>query len=131
MELVLTDKQYEYINDDTRHLMVMGSAGSGKTIFASTKVILYALEHPNARIGVFRQTLPSLRETAWREIVELLDKYGIEYKENKSNGIVTLSNGSTISFTPTDDSKKLRSRNLDFVYIEQCEEISEESFIAI
>ena len=130
-ELVLTDKQYEYIDDMTRHLMVMGSAGSGKTIFASTKVILYALEHPNARIGVFRQTLPSLRETAWREIVELLDKYNIEYKENRSNGLVTLSNGSTISFTPVDDEKKLRSLNLDMVYIEQCEEITEEAFIEL
>ena len=67
-ELVLTDKQAEHIDDMTRHLMIMGSAGSGKTIFASIKVILYALKYPNARIGVFRQTLPSLRETAWREI---------------------------------------------------------------
>lgn len=130
-ELVLTDKQAEYIDDMTRHLMVMGSAGSGKTIFASTKVILYALEHPNARIGVFRQTLPSLRETSWREIRELLEKYHIDFDENKSNGIITLSNGSTISFTPTDDDKKLRSLNLDFVYIEQCEEISEEAFIEL
>jgi len=131
MELVLTDKQYEHIWDKTRHLMIMGSAGSGKTIFACTKVILYALEYPNARVGVFRQTLPSLRETAWREIIELLDKYKIEYKENKSNGLVTLSNGSTISFTPVDDEKKLRSLNLDFVYIEQCEEITEEAFIEL
>lgn len=131
VELILSDKQYEYIDDDTRHLMIMGSAGSGKTIFACTKVILYALKYPNARIGVFRQTLPSLRETAWREIVELLTQYKIEFKENKSNGIVTLSNGSTISFTPTDDEKKLRSLNLDMVYVEQCEELSEEAFIEL
>ena len=131
MDLVLTDKQFEHIDDMTRHLMIMGSAGSGKTIFASTKVILYALKYPNARIGVFRQTLPSLRETAWREIVELLDKYNVDFKENKSNGLVTLSNGSTISFTPVDDEKKLRSLNLDFVYIEQCEEITEEAFIEL
>ena len=131
MKLVLTDKQADYIDDMTRHLMIMGSAGSGKTLYACTKVILYALEHPNARIGVFRQTLPSLRETSWREIVELLNKYNIEYKENKSNGLITLSNKSTISFTPVDDEKKLRSLNLDFVYIEQCEEISEEAFIEL
>lgn len=127
-ELVLTDKQAEWIGDRTRHLMVLGSAGSGKTFFACVKVILYALEHPKARVGVFRQTLPSLRETAWREIREVLDNYGIEYQENKSNGIITLSNKSTISFTPTDDDRKLRSLNLDMVYIEQCEEITEEAF---
>ena len=82
-ELVLTDKQEEWIDDKTRHLMIMGSAGSGKTFFACVKVIMYALEHPKARVGVFRQTLPSLRETAWREIREILDEYKIEYKENK------------------------------------------------
>ena len=131
VELVLTDKQYENIDDDTRHLMIMGSAGSGKTIFACTKVILYALKYDNARIGVFRQTLPSLRETSWLEIRNLLDQYGIVYKENKSNGLIALSNGSTISFTPVDDEKKLRSLNLDFVYIEQCEEITEEAFIEL
>lgn len=131
MELVLTDKQYEYIDDNTRHLMVMGSAGSGKTIFACTKVILYALKYPNARIGVFRLTLPSLRETSWLEIRNLLDQYKIDYKENKSNGLITISNGSTISFTPVDDEKKLRSLNLDMVYIEQCEEITEEAFIEL
>lgn len=108
--------------------MVLGSAGSGKTFFACVKTIMYALEHPKCRIGVFRQTLPSLRETAWREIREVLDTYKIEYKENKSNGLITLSNDSTISFTPTDDDRKLRSLNLDMVYIEQCEEITEEAF---
>ena len=87
--------------------------------------------YPNSRIGVFRLTLPSLRETSWREIVELLEKYKIQYKENKSNGLISLSNGSTISFTPVDDEKKLRSLNLDFVYIEQCEEITEEAFIEL
>ena len=54
MQLVLTDKQFEHIDDDTRHLMVMGSAGSGKTIFACTKVILYGLKYPNARIRRFQ-----------------------------------------------------------------------------
>ena len=127
-QLVLTDKQEEWIDDKTRHLMIMGSAGSGKTFFACVKVIMYALEHPNARVGVFRQTLPSLRETSWREIREILDEYKIDYEENKSNGIITLSNDSTISFTPTDDDRKLRSLNLDYVYIEQCEEIAEEAF---
>ena len=90
VELVLSDKQFEYIDDTTRHLMIQGSAGSGKTIFACTKVILYALKYPRSRIGIFRQTLSSLRETSWLEIRSLLDKYQIEYKENKSNGLITL-----------------------------------------
>ena len=68
VEFVLTDRQYELIDDKTRFLLITGSAGSGKTIFCCFKTIMYGLDHPNARIGVFRSTLPALRETAWLEI---------------------------------------------------------------
>lgn len=98
------------------------------TIFASSKVILYALEHDNARVGVFRQTLPSLKKTAWLEIRKILEKYNIEFEENKSDGVITLTNGSTLSFIPLDDPKKVRSLNLDLVYIEQCEETSFDTY---
>ena len=127
-ELVLTDKQADFIDDRTRHLMVLGSAGSGKTLFACVKTILYATEHPRARCYVFRQTLPSLKKTAWLEIRKLLDQLKIEYKENKSDGVITLNNDSTISFIPLDDPKKIRSLNADWAYIEQCEEISKDSY---
>lgn len=130
-ELVLTDKQYEHIGDNTRHLMIMGSAGSGKTIYACTKVVLYALEFPKARVGVFRQTLPSLKKTAWKEIREFLVKYNISHNENKSDGIITFDNGSTIEFIPTDSDEKLRSLNLDFVYVEQAEEISKDVYVEL
>lgn len=58
----------------------------------------------------------------------MLDNLGIDYKENKSNAIMTLSNGATISFTPLDDDRKIRSLNLDYIFVEQCEEVSEEVF---
>lgn len=128
VDFVLTDRQYEVIDDKTRFLLITGSAGSGKTIFACFKTIMYAVEHPHARVGVFRKTLPSLRETAWREIREMLIQFGIEFEENKSSAIITLNNQSTISFTPLDSDEKIRSLNLDFVFIEQCEEITEEIF---
>jgi len=128
VEFVLTDRQYELIDDKTRFLLITGSAGSGKTIFCCFKTIMYAVDHPKARVGVFRSTLPALRETAWREIRELLLKFNIEFDENKTNAIITLNNGSTISFTPLDDDKKIRSLNLDYVFVEQCEEVSEEIF---
>ena len=132
MKLVLSDKQAENIDDRTRHLMVLGSAGSGKTIFACVKVILYALSYENARIGVFRHTLPALRETAWKEIRELLKKYKIKFDENKSNGVITIeSTGSTITFMPLDSDEKIRSLSLDYVYVEQAEEVDEDIYLEL
>jgi len=119
----LTLKQKKTIHCKARKLLVEGSAGSGKTIYAVHKVILYALEHPNARLAVFRGTLPALKVTAWLEIREALYNYDIYFQENKSDNIITFLNGSTIQFKGLDDLKKIRSLNLDFIWIEQAEEI--------
>ena len=66
--------------------------------------------------------------TAWLEIREALDNYGIPYKENKSEGVMTFPTGSTISFKGLDDPNKIRSLNMDFIYVEQAEEISKDVF---
>ena len=132
VEWELSEAQAEHFFDRSRYLIVEGSAGSGKTIFASHKVVLYALEHKNARIGVFRLTLPSLKITAWLEIRNVLIKYKIAYDENKSEGTITLTNGATILFKSLDDLRKIRSMNLDYIYLEQAEEVRDiETFIEL
>ncbi|MFA0846361.1 MAG: PBSX family phage terminase large subunit [Methanobacterium formicicum] len=120
----LSRKQKKNINRTDRKLLIEGSAGSGKTIYAVHKVLKYGLEHKNARIGVFRDTLPALKATSWLELREALENYGIPFYENKNEGIIRLPTGSTILFKPLDDLKKIRSLNLDFVWVEQAEEIS-------
>lgn len=128
---VLTDKQKKYINNRDRVLVVEGSAGSGKTLFAVHKTILYAMEHENARIGVFRYTLPSLRQTSWKEIRARLNYYKIPFKENKSDGTITLFNDAEIMFKSLDDLNKIRSLNLDYIYVEQAEEIDRDTYIEL
>lgn len=128
----LSEAQAEHLFDRSRYLVVEGSAGSGKTIFAAHKVVLYALEHKKARIGVFRLTLPSLKITAWLEIRNVLIKYDIPYDENKSEGTITLQNGAVMLFKSLDDLKKIRSMNLDYIYAEQMEEVRDyEVFIEL
>jgi len=96
---------------------------------------MYALEHPGARIGVFRLTLPALKITAWLEIRRALMEYGIPFKENKSEGIIELETNKerpVIFFKSLDDLKKIRSMNLDFIYVEQAEEVRDvETFIEL
>ena len=55
----MTPTQQRWINDRTRELLIEGSAGSGKTIFACYKVIFYALQYPNASIYIYRKTFQS------------------------------------------------------------------------
>lgn len=120
----LSRKQATNINRTDRKILVEGSAGSGKTIYAVHKVLKYGLENPRSRIGVFRETMPALKATAWFEIKEALDDYKIKYKENKSSldPRITLFNGTIIRFRSLDDLRKIRSLNLDMVWVEQAEE---------
>lgn len=127
----LSRKQESNIYRQDRKLLIEGSAGSGKTIYAVHKTLKYGLENRNARIGVFRDTLPALRATAWLEIREALINYDIPYVENKVEGTITLPTGSTILFKSLDDLKKIRSLNLDFIWVEQGEEISFEVFLEL
>ena len=75
----MTPTQQRWINDRTRELLVEGSAGSGKTIFACLKVIKYGLENKNASIYIYRKTLPSLKRTSWKEIRNILNNYHIPH----------------------------------------------------
>ena len=64
----MTPTQQRWINDRTRELLIEGSAGSGKTIFACLKVIKYGLENKDASIYIYRKTLPSLKRTSLKEV---------------------------------------------------------------
>lgn len=124
----MTSAQTEWINNDSRELLVEGSAGSGKTIFACYKVIFYALNNPNASIYVYRVTLPALKKTSWKEIRNILDSLKLEYEENKTDGIITFPNNSKIFFGALDELSKVRSLNADLIYIEQAEELTNFDF---
>lgn len=127
----MTPTQQRWINDQTRELLIEGSAGSGKTIFACYKVIFYALKYPNASIYIYRKTLPSLKRTSWKEIRNILYDLGIPYDENKSEGVITLGespNESKLYFGALDELSKVRSINADMIYIEQAEELTSPEF---
>ena len=124
----MTPTQKRWINDKTRELLIEGSAGSGKTLFACYKTIFYGLTYPDSSIYVYRKTLPSLKRTSWKEIRNILQKYKIPYHENKSEGTIELGDNSKIYFGALDESSKVRSINADLIYIEQAEELTNSDF---
>ena len=128
-QIELTPTQQKWINDRTRELLIEGSAGSGKTIFACIKAIKYGLENPGSSIYVYRKTLPSLKRTSLKEIVQILDKYHIPYHQNKSEGTIELlQTKSVLNFGALDSISKVRSINADLIYIEQAEELQDTEF---
>lgn len=122
----LMDYQKSEIYDTTYNLLVTGSAGSGKTIFGAYKTLYYAFTQPGTEILVTRKTGPSLQMTCVKEIIGILTEQNLMpfCKYNASTSTLYLPNGSVIHFKSIDNLQKFRSITMDFIWVEQAEEIS-------
>lgn len=121
----LTKTGLKYFNDTTYELFIDGSAGSGKTKFACYKTIMYALTYPESDIFVIRETMPSIKHTVWKEILNILLNMGIRIKPHLADHYIRLlDNDSLIQFVSIDNDTKIRSANVDMIYIEQIEELT-------
>ena len=99
------EKFYPYLFDYSKRWNVyMGSAGSqpsGKSHFIAQKFIIKALnDKEGRRILVCRKTANTIRETVWRNIVDMLNFFQITDRcnINKTERVIKLPNGSEFIF---------------------------------
>ena len=96
------EKFYPHLFDYSKRWNVyMGSAGSGKSHFIAQKLIIKALnDKEGRRILVCRKTANTIRETVWRNIVDMLNFFQITDRcnINKTERVIKLPNGSEFIF---------------------------------
>ena len=119
----------EVIEYREKYLFVYGSRGSGKSTTVAHKIISHALEYPKSKILVTRKTLPSLRVTAMRILLEELDKYQVPYDYKKTDHEIHFHNYSTIFFIPMylttgGRNERLKSSTFDWIWVEEATEFS-------
>ena len=117
-------------NSDKRILVIYGGAGSGKSVATAQEICLKFIQGNGVKILVTRKTLPSLRITAYQMIMDTLDEMNIPYRHNKSEMKVSF-NGNEILFKSLDDSEKIKSLSLNYVWVEEATDISKEDFMQI
>jgi phage terminase large subunit len=116
------------ITDEKRYLILYGGAGSGKSVFASQKVVLRCMASRH-RILVVRRVARTLRRSVFTEIKARLVDWGLynTAKINTSEMHITFPNGSEIIFAGVDDVEKLKSiSGITSIWIEEATELSEE-----
>lgn len=95
---------------------------SGKTRGAIEDLIVSAFEFPGTGWLIGRKTLPSLKDSTWREFKESLNPALIK-DDNKSERVVTLINDSYILGRPLDEMKKFESIKLAGFMLDEADEI--------
>lgn len=128
---VVNEVFYPLFWNEDFNVILYGGAGSGKSVFAATKVVVRLLEEPGHRALLLRQTGRSIRESSYREIENAVIRMGLSelFTFYKSTCEIECYNGSKILSAGLDDPEKLKSiSEIDSVWIEEATEISADAY---
>ena len=120
--------------DRHRHLVLKGSAGSGKSIFAGRKILERCATEAGHRFLVVRKVGRTLRESCFDQLKAQAAKFYAQeiwkIPQGKSSDMYLLfKNGSEILFAGLDDVEKLKSiHDISGIWIEEASEIEEGDF---
>ena len=111
--------------------IVQGGTSAGKTYGILPILIDRAAKTPNTEISVVSESIPHLRRGALRDFLKIMKAIHrfVDERYNKSLLKYEFSNGSFIEFFSADvDASKLRGGRRNILYINECNNISFESF---
>lgn len=93
--------------------LLSGSIGSAKSLVAAHIAVTHCLMFPNARVGLGRLSMPALKGTIFRTIVEHIGEH-IEVRTIDNQAIIHFPNGSEIRSFSWSDKKYKKVRSFEF-----------------
>jgi len=126
---VTNDKFYPLFFDQGRYLVMVGGGGSGKSVFASSKVIYRCMTEPGHRFIVVRKVKETLRDSVFAELVNCITRWEMRElwkipKGRSSELYLKCLNGSEILFFGLDDVEKLKSiQGITGIWVEEASEL--------
>lgn len=113
-----------------RTKIVQGGSSASKTYSILAVLINKAIQTPNLEISVVAETIPHLRRGALKDFLKILKWTNRYYDDqfNKSLLVYQFKNGSYFEFFSADDSSKLRGARRDILYINECNNVTFESY---
>jgi phage terminase large subunit len=117
----------------SRKKIIQGGSSSGKTYAILTILIDICIKKPNTSVSVVSESMPHLRRGAVRDFLNIMKTTGryIEANYNKSSLTYQFSTGSYIEFFSADRPDKLKGARRDILYINECNHVSQESYIQL
>jgi phage terminase large subunit len=110
--------------------IIQGGTSASKTYSILAVLINKAIIQPNLEISIVAESIPHLRRGALKDFLKILKWTNRYYEDqfNKSLLNYQFKNGSSFEFFSADDSSKLRGARRDILYINECNNISFESY---
>ena len=107
-----------------RFIVNQGGSRSSKT-YSICQLLVYLAINKKLTISIVRNSLPSLKNSVLKDLLEILKENKIynENNHNKTENIYSFGNGSVIEFFSVDDEQKIRGRKRDILYCNEANEL--------
>ena len=114
---------------DTRLVISQGGTSSSKTYSTLQLLYLIAYKKQGTHISIVSETLPHLKRGAMRDFFKIIKQDNLynEKYHNKTQNIYNIGN-SIIEFFPADSGEKVRGARRDYLFINECDNITFETF---
>lgn len=120
----LLEKQRNVVEDKSRYKSALCPRRAGKTYMAIRYALWTALKVSDAVVVITTLTLKSAKRLYWRELRDLMDAYGVDYKpHNTSLELLIKANGSKVFLAGAEtvaDIERLRGGRYDLVIVDEC-----------
>ena len=120
--------QEEFVASPASRVLFSGAFGAGKTIALCAKGLKLSLDYPKNYGLTCRKVRATLGQTTLKTFMERVCPGELIADYNKSEGLVTLTNGSQILFGGLDDPLKLGSLELGWAGIDEAIETTEDDW---
>lgn len=110
--------------------IIQGGTSAGKTYSVLVLLITKACTYSNIEISIVAESIPVLRRGAIKDFLRIMKENGRYLEEHFNRSLLRyeFSNGSIIEFFSADDSSKLRGARRDILYINECNNVTFESY---
>lgn len=117
-------------NKYKKYLVSYGGAGSGKSYSTAGWLMMKMIQEKDKVFVISRKTNPSLKRTAYKIMKEMAHKFNATklFKENKSEQMWEFDNGNVVYFLSVDDPEKIKSLEMNYVWLEEATEFTANDF---
>ena len=130
--MTVNDVFYPLLNNQSRYLVLMGGAGSGKSYFAAQKCLIRLISEPDMRIIFCRKINKTIRNSQFLLFKDIIRKHRLlpyfDIAESRMD-ITYLPNGNQLLSASLDDPEKLKSlAQPTAIWIEEATELNVSDF---
>jgi len=121
-------------NHKVRKLFLIGGADSAKSYSTAQYLLLDKFFGETKRdILVLRRTRVDCKDSCYKLILEIMEDLDLPYHQNKSDLVISSVDGrsNTIKFTGMDERNKFKSKEYNYVWLEEATEFAFDDYLEI